>query len=80
MITDIVYNMWLTESNRDKHLLYAILPGFLFTILFVAGLASGMEYKDKLTGGKWDWLDWIATILGGLIGQIIQVIVVMLFI
>ena len=52
MITDIVYNMWLTESNRDKHLLYAILPGFLFTILFVAGLASGMEYKDKVTGGK----------------------------
>lgn len=71
--------MWITESNRGKHLLYAIIPGFLFTILFVAGLASGMEYKDKLTGGKWDWLDWIAIILGGLIGQIIQIIVIMLF-
>lgn len=56
-----------------KHLKYAILPGVLFTILFVAGLATGMEFKDKQHGGKWDWLDWIATMIGGIIGQAIQV-------
>lgn len=56
-----------------KHLKYAIVPGALFTILFVAGLASGMEFKDKMYGGKWDWLDWIATIIGGMIGQAIQI-------
>lgn len=56
-----------------KHLKYAIVPGALFTILFVAGLASGMEFKDKMYGGKWDWLDWIATIIGGTIGQAIQI-------
>jgi hypothetical protein len=39
-----------------------------------------MEFKDKLTGGKWDWLDWIATMTGGLIGQVIQIVVIMLFI
>lgn len=64
---------WLKESNRLKHLKYAIVPGALFTILFVAGLASGMEFKDKMYGGKWDWLDWIATIIGGTIGQAIQI-------
>ncbi len=63
---------WLKESNRMKHLKYAILPGFLFTILCVAGLASGMEFKDKLYGGKWDWLDWVATMIGGMIGQVMQ--------
>ncbi len=52
---------FLSESNRDKHFLYAI--------LFVLGLAVGMEYKDKLKGGKFDWLDLGATILGGLIGH-----------
>ena len=64
---------WLKESNRTKHLKYAILPGALFTILFVAGLATGMEFKDKQHGGKQDWLDWIATMIGGTIGQAIQI-------
>ena len=49
--------MWLRESNRLKHLSYAIPCGILGTILFVAGLALGMEFKDKQWGGKWDWLD-----------------------
>ena len=57
---------FLSESNRDKHFLYAIPCGLFLTILFVLGLAVGMEYKDKLKGGK---LDLGATILGGLIGH-----------
>lgn len=65
---------WLTESNRSKHLLYAIPIGFILTILAVIGCAFGMEFKDKQHGGSFDWLDIAATILGGLIGQIIQLI------
>lgn len=72
--------MWLQESNRQKHLLYAIPVGFLFTILCVIGVASGMEFKDKQYRGKWDWLDWIATIIGGIIGQILQIGLILLFI
>lgn len=71
--------MWLQESNRDKHFLYAIPVGLIFTILCVIGLASGMEYKDKLKGGKWDWLDWLATIFGGIIGQVFQVLIILFF-
>lgn len=48
---------WITESNRQKHFLYAIPCAFLLTILFVGGLACGMEFKDRAYGGKWDWLD-----------------------
>lgn len=69
---------WITESNRMKHLGYAIPCALFFTILFVAGLAAGMEYKDRAHGGEWDWLDLLATMLGGLIGQLIQVIIVLL--
>lgn len=68
--------MWLLESNRLKHFIYAIPFGALFTILSVVGLASGMEFKDEQYGNKWDWLDWIATILGGIVGQVIQIIVI----
>ena len=70
--------MRLKRSNRNKHFLYAIPIGVVLTILCVIGLASGLEFKDKLYGNKWDWLDWLATILGGLIGQIIQISIIYL--
>ena len=69
--------MWLTESNRQKHFIYAIPIGLVFTILCVLGVASGLEFKDKKYGNQWDWLDWIATILGGLVGQLIQIIIIL---
>lgn len=69
---------WLKESNRTKHLLYAIPIGFVFTILAVLGCAFGMEFKDKQWGGEFDWLDIAATLIGGVIGQILQVIVLLL--
>ena len=64
---------WITESNRQKHFLYAIPCAFLLTILFVGGLACGMEFKDRAYGGKWDWLDWLATMIGGIIGQALTI-------
>lgn len=71
---------WLKESNRDKHLLYAIPIGFVFTILAVLGCALGMEFKDWQWGGKFDWLDIAATMIGGIIGQLLQVILILLLI
>lgn len=70
--------MWLKESNRPKHLLYAIPIGLVFTILAVLGCAFGMEFKDKQYGGKFDWLDIAATMIGGAIGQLLQVIIILL--
>ena len=68
----------LSTSNREKHFLYAIPFGLILTILFVAGLAFGMEYKDKLKGGKFDNLDFLCTILGGIIGQLLQLALYMI--
>ena len=68
--------MWLKESNRPKHLLYAIPAAFIGTILFVLGLAFGMEFKDKQYGGEFDWLDIAATIMGGTIGQLLQILLI----
>ena len=67
---------WITESNRFKHFLYAIPCALSLTILFVGGLAAGMEFKDKAHGGAWDWLDLLATILGGIVGQMLQVAII----
>lgn len=67
---------WLTESNRQKHLLYAIIPAMLLTVLFAAGLAVGMEFKDRQYGNKFDWLDIAATLIGGVIGQVLQLVLI----
>lgn len=64
------------RSNRTKHFLYAIPVGLVLTILCVLGLASGMEFKDKSYGNKWDWFDWAATMVGGLFGQLIQLLII----
>lgn len=69
---------WITESNRLKHLIFAVPIGFIFTILCVLGVASGMEFKDHQWGGKWDWLDWLATMIGGAIGQAFQALLIYL--
>ena len=71
---------WLKESNREKHLYYAIPIGFIFTILAVLGCAFAMEFKDKQWGGKCDWLDITATMIGGAIGQVLQIILILLLI
>lgn len=70
--------MWLKENNRPKHLLYAIPIGLIFTILAVLGCAFGMEFKDKQYGNKFDWLDIVATIIGGTIGQLLQIIIILI--
>lgn len=75
---------WFTESNRWKHFVLAIPFGFFLSMLGVIGVATGMEFKDvhHANGNKpmktwswkaWDWLDWIATMLGGLVGQALQI-------
>ena len=69
---------WLKESNRLKHLIYAIPIGFIFSMICGIGVASGLEYKDHLYGNKWDWLDWIATLIGGLVGQVLQLLFIYL--
>lgn len=70
--------MWLKESNRLKHLLYAIPIGLIFTILSVLGCAFGMEFKDKQYGNKFDWLDIASTMIGGAIGQLIQILIILI--
>ena len=67
--------MWLKESNRQKHLLYAIPIGLVFTILAVLGCAFGMEFKDKEYGDKFDLA---ATMIGGAIGQLLQIIIILI--
>ena len=71
---------WLLESNREKHLIGGFILGLTLTFLCALGCAGGMEFKDKQWGGQWDWLDFIATCLGGFIGQALQALIIYLIV
>ena len=64
------------DPTRQKHFFYAIPIGVVFSILCVLGVASGMEFKDQQWGGIWDWKDWLCTMLGGIVGQVLQIILI----
>jgi hypothetical protein len=68
---------WLKSSNRWKHLLGGVLIGIGANSAYCAayaglGIASALELKDKLWGGKWDWIDWALTVGGVTIGYLIR--------
>lgn len=70
---------WFLESNRWKHFVGGAVLGLTLTILCAVGCAGGMEYKDVQYSGKWsswDWLDFGCTVVGGLLGQVIQAIII----
>ena len=63
---------WL-ESNRYKHLLGGIAIGAFANSLYCAayaglGVATALELKDKLWGGKFDIVDLSLTLAGTAIG------------
>ena len=66
---------WFAKSNRWKHFALAVPVGFFLTVLCAVGCASGMEFKDRQWGGQWDWLDWLCTVAGGIVGQALQAFV-----
>lgn len=67
---------FLKESNRLKHLIGGFVVGLLSlnwwcAIYATIVAASCLELKDKLYGNKWDWIDFVMTIVGGMIPTLI---------
>lgn len=82
---------WITKSNRLYHLFAGIIAAVFGTLIGAAEVACTSELKDcqsdpenrgkkpwNWTFRRWDWLDWTATIIGGIIGQIVQAILLYL--
>ena len=66
---------WWKASNRWKHFLFAIPLGAVCGALFTTGVGFGMEVKDHLYGGKADFVDFLLTAVGGVIGHGVMLVV-----
>lgn len=65
---------WLHESNRNKHLIGGFIVGLCgltpWTALYAGIVAAAvLEFKDRLWGGKWDWVDFAMTSTGALLAS-----------
>ena len=81
---------WLRESNRWKQLVGIAAVSTIGTILMGVGCIGGMEIKDVHQANRdvrlirewdwsaWDWLDCVAGLIGGVVGQVVQCLVVWL--
>lgn len=67
---------WLVDSHRLLHVAGGFVVGLLFTLLAALGAAGALEFKDHQWGGQWDWLDFAATLIGGALGQVVQVLII----
>lgn len=66
---------WRKASNRWKHFLFAIPLGAVCGAPFTTGVGLGMEVKDHLYGGKADFVDFLLTAVGGVIGHGVMLVV-----
>lgn len=69
---------WLKSSNHGKYVVCGVLIGFgaddTYCALYAGvGVAGALELKDKLYGGKWDWVDFGSTMVGVVVGRLIRV-------
>lgn len=69
---------WFKESNRWKHLVGGFVLGLFLTFISPLTAAGCLEFKDVQWGGKWSWIDFTLTCLGGLIGGVINALVLWL--
>lgn len=72
---------WLKESNRYKHLLGGIAIGAFANSFYCAayagvGVATALELKDKLWGGKFDFVDLSLTLAGVAIGYGVRIMII----
>ena len=70
---------WLKESHRLTHIGCGVVIGLLSDDNYCAalagsGVASSLELKDKLWGGKFDWVEWSLTLGGVIVGRLIRAV------
>lgn len=72
---------FFVASNRYKHLtggfIVAALAGSFYAAVYAAVVAAScLELKDRLYGNPWDWIDWLCTLIGGIIAAIVLHLIV----
>lgn len=64
---------WFKESNRGLHAVVSACVAVFFTIIGAAIAAFSWEICQKRDGGKFEWSDIGASMIGAVVGQTVQI-------
>jgi hypothetical protein len=70
---------WFLQSHRWQHLIFGTLIGLGSNGWYIAAyigvcVGGALEFKDWQWGGKPDWVDFLLTACGVILGYIIRVL------
>ena len=70
---------WLKDSHRLQHLGLGVIYGLGADDCYSAvyggfGGAGALEFKDYQWGGKPDWIDFVLTLVGTMIGYSLRIV------
>lgn len=83
-IKDFFKFKWLLESNRPKHIVVVFAIGLVLGLPAAFAAAATAEFKDWmwtgekggifgwLKGNGFDWLDFLASMIGGVLGWLLR--------
>ena len=75
------YITWIFESNRPKHVIVVFFVGLFLGIEGAIAASASAEFKDWMWNGSkggifgwikgngFDWLDFVASMIGGVLGS-----------
>mgnify|MGYP003401551864 CR=1 FL=1 len=67
---------WFTGlDDKLKHTIVCLIGSLFFGYGFGLGAGIAAEYKDKAWGGKWDWWDIAADMVGTIIGGMVHYLI-----
>ena len=68
----------LISDNHWKYLLLSLFGSIFFTFGFSVGMNFTSEYKNKLQNIPWNWKNIGFGLLGGFIGQLLEILLIYL--
>lgn len=64
------------KSNRWKHFVICFIGALIFGLGFAIGSGLALEFKDKQYGNKFDIIDLLYSILGGVLAVLLKYAVI----
>lgn len=71
-----LFDFLMHMPDKLAHIIICFIGTIFFGFGFGLGASLGAEFKDKAHGGKWDWADFAAGMLGTVCGFLIHFLII----
>ena len=73
---DKLFDYLLKMPDKIAHIIVCFVGSIPFGFSFGLGASLAAEFKDRAHGGRWDWMDFLAGMLGTILGGLIHFVII----